>query len=109
MDLADAQNLANKLIGQWLHPVWSFAWTRSVTIHGECQTFGDGGAPVYEIRLSKPLTLANPPEVVQDTILHEIAHALDRHGTGHGPKWRELARRVGATPQPCVTSESGAV
>lgn len=39
-----------------------------------------------------------------DTIKHEIAHALcvEEHGLddeGHGPKWRAMARRVGAKDQ----------
>jgi hypothetical protein len=36
-----------------------------------------------------------------DTILHEVAHALEavRHGTaGHGPVWKSIAREVGAKP-----------
>jgi predicted SprT family Zn-dependent metalloprotease len=109
MDLADARELAEKLISEWLHPVWTFAWTRSVTVHGECVVWDEEGNGVYQIRLSKPLTQVNPPRVVEDTIRHEIAHALNTHGAGHGPEWRELARRVGANPKPCGGAEDGAI
>ncbi len=39
------------------------------------------------------------PMQVDDTILHEIAHALAGLEAGHGPKWKEIARRIGATPK----------
>lgn len=40
--------------------------------------------------------LGHGAKEVHETILHEIAHALAGPGAGHGPKWREMARRVGA-------------
>lgn len=40
---------------------------------------------------------------IEDTIRHEIAHALDyeRHGSmdGHGTRWRAIAVEVGAKPE----------
>ena len=36
---------------------------------------------------------------VKDTILHEIAHALAVARAGHGPAWKTVARRIGATPK----------
>lgn len=39
------------------------------------------------------------PGQVTDTILHEIAHALAGANAGHGPVWKAVARRIGATPK----------
>ena len=36
---------------------------------------------------------------VTDTILHEIAHALAGAKAGHGPAWKAIATRIGATPK----------
>ena len=36
---------------------------------------------------------------VTNTILHEIAHALAGAKPGHGPAWKTVARRIGATPR----------
>jgi predicted SprT family Zn-dependent metalloprotease len=54
------------------------------------------------ISLSRPLAEINEWNVVNDTILHEIAHALAGPRAGHGPKWRTVARQVGATPVRCA-------
>jgi len=47
-----------------------------------------------------------PEDELVDTILHEIAHALDliRHGrcSGHGVKWQAIAREIGAKPLRCA-------
>ncbi|WYV99262.1 hypothetical protein KoPa4_00094 [Pseudomonas phage vB_PpuM-KoPa-4] len=40
----------------------------------------------------------NSEELVKDTILHEIAHALAGPGTGHGPVWKQWCLVVGAHP-----------
>lgn len=40
----------------------------------------------------------NSEELVKDTILHEIAHALAGPGTGHGPVWKQWCVKVGAHP-----------
>lgn len=39
---------------------------------------------------------------VVDTILHEIAHALAGPSAGHGPKWKQIAISIGATPKACA-------
>ena len=39
------------------------------------------------------------PREVTDTILHEIAHAIAGVKAGHGPAWKAVAKRIGATPK----------
>jgi len=47
----------------------------------------------------------NSPEgSVLDTLLHEIAHDIAGPAAGHGPRWKAVAVRLGATPRSCETS-----
>lgn len=61
------------------------------------------------IGISKPNVLVNSEDVVLDTILHEIAHALLPPGCNHGPVWQAMAREVGAEPKSCGGQEAVAV
>ncbi len=54
------------------------------------------------ILLSREHAADGTPVQVTDTILHEIAHALAGPRAGHGPVWKEIARRLGATPKSCA-------
>ena len=72
---------------------WHFEWTRATSFIGDCNH------GVQRLRLSKPLTEVNDLPVIIDTILHEIAHALAGASAGHGPEWKAVARRLGASPK----------
>lgn len=50
------------------------------------------------IELSSHYVDNNTAELVQDTILHEIAHALTP-GDKHGQLWKAACRRIGAVPK----------
>lgn len=57
-----------------------------------------------KITLSKWYVELNTEDDVEDTILHEIAHALSwirygREGKGHGKLWKKICREIGATPK----------
>ncbi len=55
-----------------------------------------------EISISRNHALNNSQEVVRDTILHEFAHAIAYElfkETGHGKRWKQVARAIGATPK----------
>ena len=54
------------------------------------------------ILISRVHALNGASGQVTDTILHEIAHALAGPKAGHGPAWKEIARRLGATPKSCA-------
>jgi len=47
----------------------------------------------------------SPEASVLDTLRHEIAHALAGPAAKHGPKWKAIAVRLGATPRACETSQ----
>jgi predicted SprT family Zn-dependent metalloprotease len=109
VNLQDAEDLARKLMAEWLHPTWTFHWDNSKTRHGSCQVFDSKGRGSYKIFLSRPYTEINPREVVEDTIRHEIAHALTIRSYGHSDEWKANAVRVGARPEECASAENGAV
>ena len=94
MNTRDAKTLANKLMTQHgLKQVgWIFQFDNAERRFGQCRYRSK------TISLSEPLTLLNPKSQVQDTILHEIAHAL-APGAHHGPRWKAKAREIGATPE----------
>ncbi len=57
------------------------------------------------IGLSRQYIAVEKDDVIRDTILHEIAHALAGPDEGHGPVWKETAARIGATPKRCADAE----
>lgn len=78
---------------------WIFAWDRAKRRYGLCCY------RTQTISLSRPLALIAPEEV-EDTLRHEIAHALAGDQAGHGREWRIIARRVGARPERCGGTHS---
>lgn len=95
MELRAAHDLALDLMGQHLTG-WEFRWHNRKTAYGSCR-YG-----TKEIFLSRPLTELCDPAEVENTIRHEIAHAIAGPTAGHGPIWRVHARRLGARPKACT-------
>jgi predicted SprT family Zn-dependent metalloprotease len=59
---------------------------------------------IKKITLSKWYVENNKEELVEDTILHEIAHALDyleRGYSNHDAPWKKICVRIGARPERC--------
>ncbi len=81
---------------------WSFAFNNSKQLAGVCKISQRHG---NRIELSVHFCERNPIEVVRDTILHEIAHALAGLKAGHGPAWRAVCLRIGAKPVRCYDNE----
>lgn len=91
MDLNEARILAelhieNHLSGQG----WTFEWTRSKRSFGICRH-----APKKVIGLSSILTQGEEYAAMEQTILHEIAHAICGPGMKHGKIWKSVARAIG--------------
>jgi predicted SprT family Zn-dependent metalloprotease len=87
-----AEQLARNLLAvHGLHD-WSFAFNRSKTNMGLCR-YG-----ACTIELSLHFVERNAAEVICDTLLHEIAHALAGQAAGHGTLWRAICLRIGARP-----------
>lgn len=57
------------------------------------------------IYVSKWHVMHSRMEQVLDTIMHEVAHALNP-GHGHDEVWQECARQLGATPHACMQEPS---
>lgn len=53
---------------------------------------GQYNCNTHELKVSRHLV---HDADVENTILHELCHAYAPYGEGHGPNWKELARRVG--------------
>jgi predicted SprT family Zn-dependent metalloprotease len=61
------------------------------------------------IEISEYYARNSPPSTVLDTLLHEIAHAIAGPAARHGPVWKAVAVRLGATPRACEKSGEAVV
>jgi predicted SprT family Zn-dependent metalloprotease len=108
MDLLEAQKLAEGLMDKHLsngEHYWHFEFDNAVKRFGCCHY---GGRKGYYISLSRKLVVLNDKSQVLDTILHEIAHAMDYEERGtsdHGPNWRRLALSIGCNGERCYSSD----
>ena len=98
MNIDEARQLAEDLIRQHQLTGWRLVFDRARTRAGVCR-FGP-----REIGLSRVLTALHPPELVRDTILHEIAHAIAGPGHAHDAVWRATAIRIGGDGRRCVSA-----
>jgi SprT protein len=48
------------------------------------------------ISVSKHYVTLNDQPLIEDTILHEIAHALCGHEAGHNWEWKATAKKIGS-------------
>lgn len=96
MNVSAAKTLAHDLMADYIDPDvhghWSFAWSNAK------KTFGRVNYPSRTLYLSRPMCELNSDARMEDTIRHEIAHILAGRGAKHGPVWKAMARKVGATP-----------
>lgn len=102
MDVAAADRMARALIAEHLDPAPPFAFDTSVKRAGACHYTRDRATraiTLTRITMSRQLVALWPEDEVRDVVLHEIAHALAGHAAAHGPRWQQVARRIGAKPE----------
>ncbi len=91
--LNEVAGVARRLMDEHGLTDWRLAFVESGRRLGDCH-YRD-----RVIRIGRAHALAGNDEGIRDTVLHEIAHALAGPDTHHGPLWKAIARRVGATPK----------
>ena len=102
MELQEAQALTEIHMEQYglLQRGWRFEFDRKKTRFGVCSH----GRKV--IGLSKVLVELNCEEVVEKTILHEIAHAIVGYEHMHDDVWRAKAIELGDDGEQCYKTQS---
>ena len=78
---------------------WTFGLNNHRATMGICKFNAEGRGGTIE--LSRHFIEMNEPKLILDTLLHEIAHALAGPNAGHGEKWVEMCKKVGAKPVRC--------
>src|SRR5512146_2021813 len=95
--LRDIEQLARKLMAEYELDLygWEFGWDRAHQRAGQCDYTNQ------RITLSAPVMAFWPWAEAEQTIRHEIAHALAGSGHGHDATWRRKCRLIGARPERC--------
>ncbi len=101
MDLKQAENLAISLMIK--HNIYQRGW--KFEFGNYKRAFGKCSYRRKMITLSKHLVALNEVARVQNTILHEIAHALTQ-GHGHDGTWRAKAIELGCDGKRCYSLDS---
>jgi predicted SprT family Zn-dependent metalloprotease len=78
---------------------WEFGINTNVRRAGVCYFPNNSGAGRIEI--SAHFAERNSDEELQDTLLHEIAHALVGPRHGHDAVWQAKCIEIGARPERC--------
>ena len=99
--LAQVAAMARALMDEHGLADWTFAFLEAERRLGDCH-FQD-----RVIRLGRAHALDGSEAEIRDTVLHEIAHALAGPEARHGPEWKAIARRIGATPRANVYERRG--
>ena len=91
--LASIATMARGLMDEHGLAEWTFAFLEAKRRLGDCN--------FHErvIRIGRAHALDASEAEIRDTILHEIAHALAGPEARHGPQWKAIAKRIGATPR----------
>jgi hypothetical protein len=83
---------AKILIAEHCGRGWCFKW------HWGCSTYGLCDYGTLTISISKPLAAVGTMSEAQQSLAHEIAHALVPHEKGHGPLWAAMCERLHSAP-----------
>ncbi len=114
--MSPIEQFAEQKMAEWglTEKGWAFTWNNSRRAIGSCKfqrlrhdSIFIHSRPVKlvkEIRLSRFMLGVISEDEQRDTVLHEIAHALDfeqRGTSAHDDTWKWWAVKVGAKPEPC--------
>ncbi len=91
MTLTEIQTLARRLMSQHGLHDWTFDFDNAKCRQAACQH------DVRKITLSRHAASQLPDEEIEQTLLHEIAHALVGPEHGHDAVWLAKARSIGYT------------
>lgn len=101
-NVTEVKALAEKLVSQHCDTKWMIMFNNSTRAIGMCCGTG------RYIKLSKAFMKDNNIEFFRETILHEIAHAIDyeQHGyfNGHSQIWKNIAYSIGCKEASSQTS-----
>ena len=90
MELLKAQELATMYMEEYV-PYWRFKFDNAVRRFGCCNH------TYKQISLSKKLTLVNDMASVEDTVIHEVAHAIVGCFHGHDGVWQRKCIELGGS------------
>lgn len=99
MSLSQIRSMALRHMGDHglLDAGWTFKWNNAGTALGKCDHRD------HRILLSRKIfSLPANTHLAENTILHEIAHALVGPGHGHDHVWKRQARAIGCTAARCT-------
>lgn len=78
------------------HELWEQGW--KARVGSALRQLGSCKFGTKTITVSLPLANLYGEEHLEDTILHEIAHAIAGVRAGHGEQWKRVCREIGANP-----------
>lgn len=89
MNESEVRKIAQRLLEAHELHGWKIAFGNAI---------GRGGSCNYRtktLRFSRVVMKHNTRAGTQNTITHEVAHAIAGPGAGHGPEWQRVHRRLG--------------
>ena len=100
LNLSETKALAERLIEEYLPGRgWTMRFDNAKNRLGAC--FHSRRT----IQVSRHYAALNGAAAMENTIRHEIAHAIAGRAAGHGPDWRLACRITGARPERCNDNE----
>lgn len=97
MNLSEAEDLARSLIFKHLSKrkiTCGFSWMNRKR-HLGLASYYNG---IYKIHLSREFVKLNEKHIIEDVILHEIAHVIAGLNNGHNKVWKSACIKIGAKP-----------
>ena len=91
MDLEQLEAIARQELKKHGLHGWTFGLSKTKRRLGVCKY------RTKRIEIAEYYARNSPEESVLDTLRHEIAHAIAGPAAKHGPRWKAVAVRLGAT------------